>query len=262
MRRCNQCWREKPSLAFWSTHRGRYLQDCDTCRANRREPVKNHRRGLPVFSELRAKIVAESKNRKLGPIPEVYVTSSTCPPSCGLMNNGCYGEGGLLLHHWRAIEDNGVTWSELCNFVRELPPGQLWRYAVLGDLPGHGESIDLVALQELQLASVGKRGFAFTHKHADWLNSEPGFVVNLSAENLEQADRLYDWGPVAVVLPVDAPRRLNTPAGHLVIQCPATYQDLKTCSNCGLCAKFERKAIIGFPAHGLRKREVSERASR
>jgi hypothetical protein len=271
MRRCNQCWRWLPPEHFWSERHGRHLQDCDACRANRRAPVKSHRIGLPVYSELRVSIIPESKNRKLGPIPAVYVTASTCPPSCGMYNAGCYGEHGLMRHHWREVDCFGVSWSELCDFVSKLPAEQLWRYGVLGDLPGEGDEIDCRALADLVIASKGTRGFAFTHKrknlsYVSQLNRYAvkydldTLTINLSADNLAQADELYEHGPVAVVLPIGAPRRLNTPAGHLVVQCPATYQDNVTCATCGLCARAGRKSIVGFPAHGLRKREVSERA--
>jgi hypothetical protein len=85
-----------------------------------------------------------------------------------------------------------------------------------------------------------------------------GFTINLSANNLAHADELaaLDIGPVAVVLPAGFDgRHTQTPAGRRVAQCPATYRDT-TCADCGLCAKRDRKVIVGFPAHGVHKRKA------
>ena len=79
-----------------------------------------------------------------------------------------------------------------------------------------------------------------------------GFTLNLSANNLEDADRLaaLGAGPVVVVLPIDAVRPTRTPAGRFVSICPAAVRDDVTCATCGICAHPMRKAIIGFPSHG------------
>lgn len=87
-----------------------------------------------------------------------------------------------------------------------------------------------------------------------------GFTINLSADSLRHADELaaLEIGPVAVVLPSDAPVKQTTPAGRTVIVCPAELGRV-TCATCGLCAKPQRKAIIGFRAHGQAARRVSLR---
>lgn len=267
VKRCNQCWRVRPLKAFWSDRAGREVQDCCFCRARRRMPVLDHRVGLPRESELRVCIVPSSSNRKLGPIPEVYVTASTCPPSCPSFNAGCYGESGLMRHHWRRVDSRGVPWTELCKFVASLPDGQLWRYAVLGDLPGIGESVDELRLGELLWANRRKRGFTFTHKHSEQAtrvaveSTAHGLTVNLSADCLDEADYLAEIGRATVVLPVDATNRQRTRDGRSVAKCPATYVAGMNCARCGLCAQSRaNRPIVGFPAHGLRKREVSDRA--
>ncbi len=223
-------------------------------------------RDCPSRQNLAVTIIPSSKNRKLGPIPEVYVTASTCPPSCPMFNAGCYGESGLMREHWRNVERHGVEWSELCDFVAALPIGQLWRYAVVGDLPGVGESIDGLALMELIDANHGRKGFTFTHKRNSAViatSNGLGFTINLSADSLTEADELVALGigPVVSVVPSDAPIHGNvTPVGRKVVLCPATHTEGVTCASCRMCANPNRKSIIGFPAHGLRKREVSDRA--
>ena len=123
-------------------------------------------------------------------------------------------------------------------------------------------------------ANTGRRGFTFTHKPVEGAAgranralvkeaNDKGFTVNLSGNTLEHADALaaLDIGPVVVVLPADQTRPTRTPAGRVVAICPATIADNITCQTCGLCALRDRKAIIGFPAHGASKRKAGAVAS-
>ena len=85
-----------------------------------------------------------------------------------------------------------------------------------------------------------------------------GFTVNLSANTLAEADALADLkiAPVVVVLPADQTTAITTPAGRKVAICPAVISDSVSCASCGICALRDRKAIIGFPAHGTSKRKA------
>jgi hypothetical protein len=121
-------------------------------------------------------------------------------------------------------------------------------------------------LAQLADANRGKRGFTFTHKYRRPENFEAiakanasGFTINLSADSLVEADRLADLkiGPVAVVLPTDGVATY-TPAGRKVIVCPAQGPAHLTCKECELCALPDRKAIVGFRAHGQGKLGVSD----
>lgn len=251
--------------------KGQKTQNCDLHRERHRQHLRvlDHRTGLPSESPLRVTIVASSRNRKLGPIPEIYVTASTCPKSCPLYNHGCYGESGLTRQHWRNVEVYGVNWDALCTFVAALPERQLWRYAIVGDLPGLDGRVDELSLGRLIEANRGRRGFGFTHKYSESIErsvlaaNAGGFTVNFSANNMQEADFYAEIGPTVVVLPIGAPSRLKTPDGRVVATCPATYRKDVTCATCGLCSQSRRaRPIIGFPAHGLRKYEVSELCSK
>lgn len=203
-----------------------------------------------------------SANSKTGPIPVTTSSKSTCPTSCPLKGNGCYAEYGPLGMHWHqvSIGNRGVTLGELCSSLAKLPKHQLWRWAQAGDLPGDGHEIDEVALGEITHANRGRRGFGFTHYDprvgangaAILAANTNGFTVNLSADNLEEADHLADAdvAPVVCVLPADTTKPVRTPAGRLVTVCPATVRDDVQCATCGICAHATRKAIVGFPAHG------------
>jgi len=202
-----------------------------------------------------------SGNKKTGPIPVSTSSKSTCP-TCPLKGNGCYAESGPLRLHWNKVSDGGrgVDLEQFCNEVRKLPKHQLWRWAQAGDLPGADDLIDEAALAQLVAANHGRRGFGFTHYDAEIpanaaalrTANDNGFTLNLSANSLEDADRLagLNAGPVAVVLPTGATKPLRTPQGRFVAVCPATVRDDVTCASCGICAHATRKAIIGFPAHG------------
>lgn len=116
-----------------------------------------------------------------------------------------------------------------------------------------------------------KRGFTYTHhlvlgdslmaKHNRSIIrqlNDGGFTVNLSADTLDDADRLHtlNIGPVVCILPADAPKVSFTPNGHQVTICPAVYRDDIQCINCGICAVHNRKTIIGFPVHGSGKNKA------
>jgi hypothetical protein len=141
-----------------------------------------------------------------------------------------------------------------------LADGQLWRHNQAGDLPGIGDKIDRQALTKLVEANRGRRGFTYTHKPMSIANrlaiakaNAKGFTVNLSADNLAEADALASLriGPVVVVLPSDQLTNTTTPDGRKVVICPAVTHDNVTCATCQLCAR-QRDAIVGFPAHGAR----------
>lgn len=230
-----------------------------------------------------------SHNRKLGEIPATRTARGSCPDSCSFKNAGCYAEFGLMRMHRERVSEKGLGWSEFCREVSRLPKGQLWRHNEMGDLPGRGDAIDPIALSQLVVANKGRRGFTFTHcpvleskplpkraryipsaqERALWLVSNRraiaravrgGFVINLSADSLEQADELAALGiaPVSVVVPADAPSHATkTPGGRQVVVCPNETHGL-TCSACQLCAVGDRKSIVAFRAHGQSKAIVSE----
>lgn len=213
-------------------------------------------------------LTRKSENAKTGPIPVSTTSSDTCPDVCPLKSGGgCYAEYGPLAIHWRKVTagNSGGNWAEFCSKIAALPDGQLWRHNQAGDLPGINNVIDAVAMAQLIYANIGKRGFTFTHKPMNAANQDAvvmanryGFTVNLSANNIAHADELKALGiaPVTVILPQDAPHKQVTPAGNIVIVCPAQTHDDVTCESCQLCARATRPTIIGFLAHGTGAKKV------
>jgi hypothetical protein len=181
------------------------------------------------------------------------------------MRPECYAYSGPLALHWRAVSEGkrGTDWGEFTAAIAALPAGQLWRHNQAGDLPVSGGTVDPVALGELVAANTGRRGFTYSH-HRDaqsinWIRHANawGFTVNLSANDLRDADTLseLDAGPVVVVLPSTQSTNTVTPAGRPVVICPATQRDNVSCATCQLCQR-QRKAIVGFPAHGSQYRKI------
>ena len=206
----------------------------------------------------------KSANAKTGPIPVSTTERDSCPTDCN-MRDACYAASGPLALHWNAVSAGarGTDWPTFTQTISQLPAGQLWRHNQAGDLPVAGGTVDAVKLGQLVAANTGKRGFTYSH-HRDaasitWIRHANawGFTVNLSANDLADADMLaaHDAGPVVVVLPSTQTTNTTTPAGRAVVICPATQRDDVSCATCQLCQR-QRAAIVGFPAHGTRKRVI------
>lgn len=211
-----------------------------------------------------------SSNSKTGPIPVTTSHKETCPDACPLKAKGCYAAGGPSNIHWKAVSEGkrGGSFAELCEQIKGLPRGQLWRHNQAGDLPNvpeSGEWIDAASVSKLVAANKGRKGFTYTHYKPVEQNAtiiklanEGGFTINLSGNNVEHADKLKALGiaPVVTILPMDAPNVQISPAGNKVVACPAEKSDKVNCANCGLCQIADRQYIIGFRAHGVSKKHV------
>lgn len=216
---------------------------------------------------MRVHLSLKSANVKTGPIPVSTTERDSCPDDCA-MRSECYAASGPLALHWAAVSagTRGTDWGQFCTSIAALPDDQLWRHNQAGDLPKKGNTVDPVKLGQLVAANRGKRGFTYSH-HRDaaslaWIRhaNEWGFTVNLSANDLRDADMLADTGagPVVVVLPSTQSENTQTPAGRRVVVCPATQRDDISCATCQLCQR-QRDTIVGFPAHGSRHRVINLR---
>lgn len=207
---------------------------------------------------------AKSSNRKTGPIPVTTTTPDSCPVTCPFKAGGCYAKGGPLRLVWERSR-NGLGMKEFFAKIAALPEKTLVRHNQAGDLiKNKDETINLTFLKGLIKASNGKRVFTYTHhdmsknknRDAVKLANKSGLTVNLSANNLDEADKYLEMGiaPVVSVVPSDFEGKF-TKAGNKVVVCPATKNEYVNCHSCGLCQK-QRKAIIAFPAHGYATKKV------
>ncbi|NBW20788.1 MAG: hypothetical protein EBR82_73780, partial [Caulobacteraceae bacterium] len=137
-------------------------------------------------------------------------------------------------------------------------------------------NVDGVLLDKLATANIGRRGFTYTHKpvldeqtgpvennrRAIGAANRKGFVINLSANGLNHADKLaaLNIGPVVTILPAGIEENTETPDGRKVVVCPAQKRDGVTCSTCGLCSRGNRSVIVGFIPHGASKKHVGKLA--
>jgi hypothetical protein len=144
---------------------------------------------------------------------------------------------------------------------------------------GENHAIDTVKLQELVSANKGKQVLCYSHKPvldrqapSDTITInraaiksavDKGFTINLSGNSLSHADELLKLGiaPVVAIVPTEQTKNCLTPAGNRVVICPASVRDDVTCADCGLCARAKREYVIAFPAHGIRKKFLSEQVA-
>lgn len=214
--------------------------------------------------------ILKSANSKTGPIPVTYSQRETCPQSCPHYRADCYAEDYYTRMSWDKVAERGGDLAALCLAIDQLRPGQLWRFNVAGDLPGAGEHVDAAALGQIVRANIGRRGFTYTHKKTPealyWAQcaNDWGFTVNLSADDAGEADALANVSrsPLTCIVPMDTPEKTETPEGRTIIVCPAQTRDDITCATCGLCARADRRVIIGFRAHGSRARVTDALARR
>ncbi len=208
-------------------------------------------------------LTLKSSNAKTGKIPVSTSSNSTCPSTCPFNNNqGCYANNGPLALHWQKISQGlrGTDYATFLESIKSLPLGQLWRHNQAGDLPGNGKNINSKMLNDLVKANHAKNGFTYTHYDPSKYNNgkkienanKKGFTINLSANNPNEADNLFDLNiaPVVTVLPYSQIKNLYTPKGRKIIVCPAAIKEGISCATCKLCSIRDRKVIIGFPAHG------------
>ena len=222
-------------------------------------------------------ITIDSKNKKTGEMIVVTSSKDTCPNTCPFKNNGCYANCGPLRYHWDKVSsgERGVSFQEFISKLKEISKGKedqkipmrLWQ---AGDLPGKNNKINFNQIKKLVETLKPFNAFGYTHKPLSEDNKEAikhcndnGVTINLSANNINHADELFDAdiGPVTITVARNCKKAFITPKGRKVKICPATISDKVHCSNCGgdkpLCSR-QRDYIIAFPAHGNSIKKVEE----
>jgi len=218
-------------------------------------------------------LIIKNQSRKVGDMPVSYSPRKTCPDTCSLKNNGCYGEHFPIRLHWdRMSNDQNDNWNEFVESVRKFRqenPKRLWRYNIVGDIVGNNTKIDFPRLKKLVKANNGGDVIAYTHKYTRQENLahiryavKRGFNINLSADNTEDAISLHKKTklPTTAVLSVTKKQydklsdsekqdyRSNLSVNKIVI-CPEQTGAVKDCQSCKLCSNPKRKSIVGFLKH-------------
>lgn len=218
-------------------------------------------------------LIIKNQSRKVGDMPTSYSPRKTCPDTCSLKNNGCYGDNFPIRLHWdRFSNDQNDNWDEFVSSVRKFRqenPKRLWRYNIVGDIVGNNTKIDFPRLKKLVKANNGGDVIAYTHKYTRQENLahiryavKRGFNINLSADNTGDALVLRKKTnlPVTAVLSVTKKQydkmtngerqdyRSNLSVNKIVI-CPEQTGAVKDCQSCKLCSNPKRKSIVGFLKH-------------
>jgi hypothetical protein len=215
-----------------------------------------------------------SSNSKLGGLPATTTSKDSCPITCSYNpasgGSGCYASYGPSEWQWRKLDDpnndKALDIHQLAERLSRLRKHTLFRHNQAGDLPGNGLEINPTELELLVDACGHADGFGFSHYRPDigdnaaliLAANQGGLTINMSAENLTQADGLVALGigPVVVALPAGQRKAMKTPAGNHVAICPTYLDDRVTCASCGICQKVDRRSVVGFPAHGVGKAKV------
>lgn len=227
-------------------------------------------------------LTTKSSNKKLGGLPASTSSSDTCPLSCGLYNQ-CYAKRGPQSWHWAKVtkQERGTDWPSFLSQVEKLKPGSLFRHNVSGDLPtlNSCNALDQAKLFSLMKATetAGVSLYTYTHWWTDDdfgranLNivkrfSRPGFVINVSTEDVEIAVLFKRYGLDVVLTNTDvfdmAVHGIKNGCSSLeivnssdldnpvkVIPCPEQYTDTATCASCKLCSRANRNYVIAFKEH-------------
>lgn len=203
----------------------------------------------------------KSSNQKVGTMPVTVSSKTTCPPSCPLLENGCYASAGFHTNlHWNKVTtgERGVSMDTLCASIAALKPDTIWRHNVSGDLAGADDTIDGPALYKLANANTGRRGFTYTHyplsvgDNAAYIAgaNRIGFTVNVSTNSVREALQVRRDTDLPVVTIV-GPEFWNTgDRVGPVVRCPAETRDAVTCKTCKLCSVSDRRDIVAFTVHG------------
>jgi len=223
-----------------------------------------------TLSRLRFHLTRESGNRKTGKIPVTTSSRATCSPSCPFLHNGCYADGGGPLRlHWEKVTtgERGVSFAQHFADLASLPAQQLTRLHQAGDLPHVRGRISRRFIRGIVAACRNLKAYTYTH-HALNLGenlsliryaNRQGLTINVSTETESAADHAIASG-LPAVLAVDSDETRDTwhtPAGNVVLVCPAQRRDTD-CATCQLCHSRGRRVIVAFRAHGTSKRKANQ----
>jgi len=219
------------------------------------------------------KFIHNTQSRKVGDMPTTYSPRKTCPDTCSLKKNGCYGEKFPIKLHWdRYSNDQKDNWEELVSDVRKFRqenPDRLWRYNIVGDIVGNNTKIDFPRLKKLVKANNGGNVIAYTHKHSKEENLahiryavKRGFTINLSTDKLDEGISLHKKTklPTTVVLGVSKKKYHALKdqvrkdyhkflSDRKIVICPEQTGAIESCQSCKLCSNAKRKSIVGFLKH-------------
>lgn len=208
----------------------------------------------------------KSRNEKTGCIPQTYSAAATCSAACPFKNSGCFAESIRTAANWKradsAADNRAVaTYEELREkavTACRRAGTRLLRHNVAGDICRPGTSvIDGAHVLRLSWTYRGLQAYTYTHAAPTEENhsvitvaKEQGFCINQSCEKPEVAAYCAQHGIPAVLAWDVTGRGMPARIGAVrFIQCPAQTRG-RSCRDCGLCARANRKTVVVFDIHG------------
>lgn len=239
--------------------------------------------GMPTMPAARTNVLTDvvlnpkSGNGKTGPIPTLNrPIKASCPRTCpflpkNLGGNGlCYANGMI---NAAASGAAGTTTTDAIvdriNAGKHKAGGKVKgetfgapkyiRDRVVGDIvvdPDGDARADVDYV--LNVGEIGRRvgmvPYGYTHAY-DMLSTEDvaaiaasGYVLNGSANSVEDVERILALGLPATIATDDVADGTMI-SGKRVVQCPEQTGRVRSCADCGLCAKPDRAAIVRFAIH-------------
>lgn len=217
-------------------------------------------------------ITEVSGNQKTGPIITTRHPQASCPVTCPFLGNGCYAENFPLSKHWRDDLTRGMTFEtyierlhRLIDYRNRTGQSSMVRLVEAGDI-GNGVELSPQAVHLAEAVKQASTVIWYSHYHPTPANLPvyrsilDRVCINVSADSPAMADAYVSLGlPTVVVMPIGTPNVSYTPEGRKIVACPAEKASGRvTCQTCRLCGIKDRDYIIGFRAHGGRKKLVNQ----
>lgn len=200
--------------------------------------------------------------RKVGLAKE----GGTCPATCSLLKSGaCYALGGRVALQQRKAGQDAKDGDRLRYWLLGIPRRHKVRHLVSGDLMGEDGKVDMDFVAAIREGHEEAQidGWGYTHA---WRELSPldinnkRVTFNASCESEDQAREALEAGwPTVLVLPygVEKHPRIELADGRKVpvYVCPE-QKNGTPCSVCKQCLRGDRKHVVGFMAHGVKKRSI------
>lgn len=209
-----------------------------------------------------------------------YVSiAATCPDTCGLKNNGCYAQSGSHRRimgpldeaaHWRpglevaAAESAAVRASYGHGTVPQdgAKGGRDLRLHVGGDSSGTLSTRLLADAADDYRRRGGGTVWTYTHRWPEIPAEEWGDIaVWASCESTADVLLAHQSSYRAALVVAEHPsERMYERDGLKILPCPWETRG-KTCVECRLCldAPIDPRVVIGFAAHGEKKKALKRR---
>ena len=214
------------------------------------------------------KVVEKSQNVKTGLVSATYAPIQSCPNSCPLKDNGCYGQDSFCGMYLRKISqcaaENKITGPrQIARIEAKGIKGLSGKYPLRLHVTGDCRSD--AAVWELVKACDVYPNKVWTYTHA-WREIDSyrwcSISVLASCETKEQCEEAYDKGYAPCLVTKESFSGIQKQGNLKYLVCPNITQK-KTCVQCKMCFNSERLyragIVICFPVHGSKANKAKQK---